>query len=117
MEGFTKLIRELPFAAKMGGGEPANPTLRAADKALSANMTKDTIQRAVDRGAGGGDIDNVEELTYEGYGPGSVAVLVEVMTDNKNRTVAEVRLAFSVVEIRYRQVGSLFIHEARPNSD
>ena len=94
---FTKLIREITVAAKMGGGEPAdNPRLRAAvDKALSANMTKDTIQRAIDRGAGGGDNDNVEELTYEGYGPGGVAVLVEVMTDNKNRTVAEVRHAFS----------------------
>jgi transcriptional/translational regulatory protein YebC/TACO1 len=90
---FTKLIREITVAAKMGGGEPAdNPRLRAAvDKALSANMTKDTIQRAIDRGAGGGDNDNVEELVYEGYGPGGVAVLVEVMTDNKNRTVAEVR--------------------------
>tara|TARA_Y200000002_G_scaffold371820_1_gene368923 strand:- start:1540 stop:2283 length:744 start_codon:yes stop_codon:yes gene_type:complete len=94
---FTKLIREITVAAKMGGGEPAdNPRLRAAvDKALSANMTKDTIQRAIDRGAGGGDNDNVEEATYEGYGPGGVAVLVEVMTDNKNRTVAEVRHAFS----------------------
>ncbi len=94
---FTKLIREITVAAKMGGGEPAdNPRLRAAvDKALSANMTKDTIQRAIDRGAGGGDNDNVEELIYEGYGPGGVAVLVEVMTDNKNRTVAEVRHAFS----------------------
>ncbi|MBU26024.1 MAG: YebC/PmpR family DNA-binding transcriptional regulator [Gammaproteobacteria bacterium] len=94
---FTKLIREITVAAKMGGGEQDdNPRLRAAvDKALSANMTKDTIQRAVDRGAGGGDNDNVEELTYEGYGPGGVAVLVEVMTDNKNRTVAEVRHAFS----------------------
>ena len=94
---FTKLIREITVAAKMGGGEPAdNPRLRAAvDKALSANMTKDTIQRAIDRGTGGGDNDNVEELVYEGYGPGGVAVLVEVMTDNKNRTVAEVRHAFS----------------------
>jgi YebC/PmpR family DNA-binding regulatory protein len=94
---FTKLIREITVAAKMGGGEPAdNPRLRAAvDKALSANMTKDTIQRAIDRGAGGGDNDNVEELVYEGYGPGGVAILVEVMTDNKNRTVAEVRHAFS----------------------
>ena len=71
-----------------------NPTPGAVDKALSANMTKDTIQRAI-VGAGGGDNDNVEELTYEGYGPGGVAVLVEVMTDNKNRTVAEVRHAFS----------------------
>ena len=94
---FTKLIREITVAAKLGGGEPAdNPRLRAAvDKALSANMTKDTIQRAIDRGAGGCDNDNVEELVYEGYGPGGVAVLVEVMTDNKNRTVAEVRHAYS----------------------
>ena len=94
---FTKLIREITIAARMGGGEPSdNPRLRAAiDKALSANMTKDTIQRAVDRGAGGGENDNVEELTYEGYGPAGVAILIEVMTDNKNRTVAEVRHAFN----------------------
>lgn len=94
---FTKLIREITVAAKLGGGEIAdNPRLRAAvDKALSANMTKDTIQRAIDRGAGGGDNENVEELVYEGYGAGGVAVLVEVMTDNKNRTVAEVRHAFN----------------------
>mgnify|MGYP001036875864 FL=1 len=94
---FTKLIREITVAAKLGGGEVAdNPRLRAAvDKALSANMTKDTIQRAIDRGAGGGDNENVEELVYEGYGAGGVAVLVEVMTDNKNRTVAEVRHAFN----------------------
>jgi|TARA_B110000305_G_scaffold109545_1_gene123304 YebC/PmpR family DNA-binding regulatory protein len=94
---FTKLIREITVASKLGGGEVAdNPRLRAAvDKALSANMTKDTIQRAIDRGAGGGDNDNVEELVYEGYGAGGVAVLVEVMTDNKNRTVAEVRHAFN----------------------
>ena len=94
---FTKLIREIMVAAKLGGSEVAdNPRLRAAvDKALSANMTKDTIQRAIDRGAGEGDNDNVEELVYEGYGAGGVAVLVEVMTDNKNRTVAEVRHAFN----------------------
>ena len=94
---FSKLIREITVAAKMGGGDPAdNPRLRAAvDKALSSNMTKDTIQRAIDRGIGGGDNDNVEELVYEGYGPGGVAILVEVMTDNKNRTVAELRHAFS----------------------
>ncbi|MEM9315030.1 MAG: YebC/PmpR family DNA-binding transcriptional regulator [Pseudomonadota bacterium] len=94
---FTKLIRELVVAAKQGG--PAvedNPRLRAAvDKALGANMTRDTIDRAVARGAGTNDADNVEELTYEGYAPGGVAILVEVMTDNRNRTVAEVRHAFS----------------------
>lgn len=94
---FTKLIREITVAAKLGGIEPSdNPRLRAAiDKSLSANMTKETIQRAIDRGAGSGDNDDVEELTYEGYGPSGVAVLVEVITDNKNRTVAELRHAFN----------------------
>ncbi|MEQ3722755.1 YebC/PmpR family DNA-binding transcriptional regulator [Alcanivorax sp.] len=94
---FTKLIRELTVAAKMGGGEPNdNPRLRAAiDKALGQNMTRDTIDRAVKRGAGGDDDANMDEITYEGYGKGGVAVLVETMTDNVNRTVAEVRHAFS----------------------
>ncbi|MCG8672717.1 MAG: YebC/PmpR family DNA-binding transcriptional regulator [Pseudomonadales bacterium] len=94
---FTKLIREITVAAKLGGGViEDNPRLRiAVDKALGANMTKDTIERAVKRGAGGDDAANLEELTYEGYGPGGVAVLMEAMTDNKNRTVAEVRHAFS----------------------
>lgn len=93
---FTKLIREIVVAARMGGADvDANPRLRAGiDKALSGNMTRDTIKRAVSRGAGGGEGDNVEELVYEGYGPGGVAVLVECMTDNRNRTVAEVRHAF-----------------------
>ncbi|GGI91821.1 YebC/PmpR family DNA-binding transcriptional regulator [Halopseudomonas pertucinogena] len=94
---FTKLIRELTVAAKLGGPEPAdNPRLRSAvDKALTANMTRDTIDRAIARGAGSNDADNVEELTYEGYGAGGVAILVEAMTDNRNRTVAEVRHAFN----------------------
>jgi YebC/PmpR family DNA-binding regulatory protein len=94
---FTKLIREIVVAAKMGGGDPdANPRLRIAiDKALAGNMTRDTIERAVKRGSGDDDGDNVEELVYEGYGPGGVAILVEAMTDNRNRTVAEVRHAFS----------------------
>ncbi len=94
---FTKLIREITVAAKLGGGDPAaNPRLRAAiDNGLSNNMTRDTIDRAVKRGAGGEDGGNVDELRYEGYGPGGVAVLVDTMTDNKNRTVAEVRHAFS----------------------
>lgn len=94
---FTKLIRELVVAAKSGG--PAvedNPRLRAAvDKALGANMTRDTIDRAIARGAGNNEADNMEELTYEGYAPGGVAVLIEAMTDNRNRTVAEVRHAFT----------------------
>ncbi|GAA0313375.1 YebC/PmpR family DNA-binding transcriptional regulator [Psychrobacter aestuarii] len=94
---FTKIIREIVSAAKQGEPDPEkNPRLRAAvEKALSANMTKDTIKRAVERGAGGGDNENVEEITYEGYGIGGVAVLVETMTDNVNRTVSEVRHAFT----------------------
>lgn len=94
---FTKLIREITISAKLGGGDAAaNPRLRAAiDNALSNNMTKDTIERAVKRGAGGDDGNNVDEIRYEGYGPGGVAVIVDTMTDNKNRTVAEVRHAFS----------------------
>ncbi|WP_418140149.1 YebC/PmpR family DNA-binding transcriptional regulator [Marinobacter sp. MA] len=94
---FTKIIRELTVAARQGGGNPDdNPRLRAViDKALTANMKKDTIERAVERGAGSGDDDNYEELTYEGYGPGGVAIFVEVMTDNKNRSVAEIRHAFN----------------------
>lgn len=94
---FTKLIRELTVAARQGGGEPVdNPRLRAAiDKALANNMTKDTIQRAIDRGAGNNDADDMEELTYEGYGPDGVAILVECMTDNRNRTVSDVRHAFN----------------------
>ncbi len=94
---FTKLIRELTVAAKLGGGIVAdNPRLRGAvDKALSANMTKDTIERAIERGAGTGDNDNLEELVYEGYGPNGIAILLETLSDNKNRTVAAVRHCFS----------------------
>ena len=94
---FTKLIRELVVAAKQGGPQPEdNPRLRAAvDKALGSNMTRDTVDRAVARGAGTNEADDMEQLTYEGYAPGGIAVLVEVMTDNRNRTVAEVRHAFS----------------------
>lgn len=94
---FTKIIRELTVAAKIGGGNPAdNPRLRAVvDKALGANMTRDTIERAITRGVGNAESDNLEELIYEGYGPGGVAILCETLTDNKNRTVAEVRHGFS----------------------
>lgn len=94
---FTKLIRELVVAAKQGGPQPEdNPRLRAAvDKALGSNMTRDTIDRAIARGAGTNEADDMEELTYEGYGLGGIAVLIEVMTDNRNRTVAEVRHAFT----------------------
>ena len=94
---YTKLIRELTVAAKAGGGDPNdNPRLRLAlDKANSENMPKDTINRAIERGTGAGEAGNLEEITYEGYGPGGVAVLVEAMTDNRNRTVADVRHAFT----------------------
>ena len=94
---FTKIIREIVVAAKSGGPNPEdNPSLRAViDKALGANMKRDTVDKAIARGAGNNDADNYENLTYEGYGPGGVAILVECLTDNKNRTVAEVRHAFS----------------------
>ncbi len=94
---FTKLIREITVAARAGDPDPAaNPRLRlAVDKALSANMTKDTIERAIKRGSGAQDGENFAEVRYEGYGPGGVAVMVDCMTDNRNRTVAEVRHAFT----------------------
>lgn len=94
---FTKIIRELTVVAKLGGGNIAdNHRLRAVvDKALSANMTRDTIDRAIAKGAGTAESDNLEELVYEGYGPFGVAILCETLTDNKNRTVAEVRHGFS----------------------
>ena len=94
---FTKLIRELVVAAKAGGPSPDdNPRLRAAvDKALGANMKRDTVDKAIARGAGAGDGENYDEITYEGYAPGGVAILVECMTDNRNRTAGDVRHAFT----------------------
>ncbi len=94
---FTRLIREITVAARSSGADiGSNPRLRAAvDNALASNMTRDTIDRAIARGAGGTDGDNYEEIRYEGYGPGGVAVMVDCVTDNRNRTVAEVRHAFS----------------------
>ncbi len=93
---FTRLIRELTIAARLGGGDPeANPRLRqAVITAKAANMPNDNIDRAIKKGAGGGDGADLEEITFEGYGPAGVAVLVETMTDNRNRTVAEVRHLF-----------------------
>ena len=94
---FSRLIRELTVASRLGGTVAEdNPRLRTAlDKALSANMPKDTIERAIQRGSGSAEGDDLEETTFEGYGPGGVAIIVESMTDNNNRTVAEVRHAFS----------------------
>ncbi len=94
---FTKLIREITTAARIGDADPAaNPRLRAAvAAALTNNMTRDTINRAIQRGAGDGEGADLETLIYEGYGPAGTAVMVECMTDNRNRTVSEVRHAFS----------------------
>jgi YebC/PmpR family DNA-binding regulatory protein len=94
---FTKLIRELTSAARSGLPDPAvNPRLRAAILAARAgNMSKDTVERAIKRGAGGAEGENYDEVRYEGYGPGGVAVIVETLTDNRNRTASDVRAAFS----------------------
>jgi YebC/PmpR family DNA-binding regulatory protein len=94
---FTKLIREITVASRTAGPDPgSNPRLRTAmDKALVANMSKDTIERAIKKDSGAAEGDSYEEVRYEGYGPGGVAVLVDCLTDNRNRTVAEVRHAFS----------------------
>lgn len=93
---FSKLIREVTVAAKYGSDLSANPRLRAAiDKAKSQSMPKENIDRAISRGSGEEEGFNFEEVTYEGYGPGGAAILIECMTDNRNRTVAEVRHALS----------------------
>ncbi|ABB30985.1 protein of unknown function DUF28 [Geobacter metallireducens RCH3] len=94
---FTKIIKEITVAAKLGGGDPnGNPRLRSAvDKAKAENMPKDNIERAIKKGTGELEGVNYEEIVYEGYGPGGVAVLVECMTDNRNRTVGDVRSTFT----------------------
>ena len=94
---FTKLIREITVSSRVGGGDPANnPRLRIAiDKALTANMSKDTVERAIKKGMGATDGAQFEEIRYEGYGLGGIAVMVDCLTDNRVRTVAEVRHAFS----------------------
>lgn len=94
---FTKIIRELTTAARSGLPDPAaNPRLRAAvTAAKEANMPKDTVERAIRRGAGGAEGVNYEEVRYEGYGPGGIAVIVEALTDNRNRTASEIRTAFT----------------------
>ncbi len=93
---WTKVIREITVAAKGGPDPDDNPRLRLAlDKANAANMPKDNIKRAIEKGSGTGETGSLEEITFEGYGPGGVAILVETMTDNRNRTVSDVRHAFS----------------------
>jgi YebC/PmpR family DNA-binding regulatory protein len=94
---FTRLIKEITVAARMGGGDPeGNPRLRSAiGTAKAENMPKDNIERAIKKGTGDLEGAVYEEITYEGYGPGGVAVMVECMTDNKNRSVADIRHAFS----------------------
>lgn len=118
---FTKFIREITVAARAGGGDPkANSRLRLAlDKAFAANMSKDTAERAIKRGTGEGGADNFEEIRYEGYGPGGVAIIVDCMTDNPTRTVADVRHAFTknggnlgtsgAVSYLFAEVGQIFL--------
>ena len=93
---WTKVIREITVAAKDGPDPNDNPRLRLAlEKANSANMPKDTIKRAIEKGSGTGETGALEEIIFEGYGPGGVAILVETMTDNRNRTVSDIRHGFS----------------------
>ena len=94
---FTKLIREIATAARIGGGDPGgNPRLRLVmDKARAANMPKDNIERAIAKGVGGGEGESFEEVVYEGYGPGGTAILLRALTDNRNRTVGEIRHVLS----------------------
>ena len=125
---FTKIIRELVVAAKNGGPNPEdNPTLRSViDKALGANMKRDTIDKAIARGAGNADGDNYEAMTYEGYSAGGVAVYVKCLSDNRNRTVSEVRHCFTKtggnlgtdgsVAYLFSTAGQLFVEKAEENA-
>ncbi|MGE3857794.1 MAG: YebC/PmpR family DNA-binding transcriptional regulator [Dehalococcoidia bacterium] len=96
-QAFTKIARDITMAARNGDPNPEmNPSLRLAiQKAKQANMPNDNVKRAIERATGGGDADLLQEIQYEGYGPGGTAVIVQVITDNKNRTVADLRMAFS----------------------
>ncbi len=126
---FTKLSREIIVAARQGGGDPEqNVRLRAAVLKAKANrMPNDTIQRAIDKAVGGGEGSMLEELTYEGYGPGGVAVIIKCLTDNKNRTVPELRHAFSKeggnlaengsVAWQFKQQGEIFVDSAGVGED
>lgn len=126
---FTKVIKEITTAAKHGGGDPAgNPRLRLAiDKAKELNMPADNIKRAIQKATGGGEGAQLEEVTYEGYGPGGVAVIVEVITDNKMRTLGEMRFIFSrnggnlgesnCVEWMFKKKGVLHFERSKVNED
>lgn len=126
---FTKIIREITSAAKLGGGDPeGNPRLRLAiDKAKDANMPNDNIERSIAKGTGGGEGIVMEEVVYEGYGPGGIAIMVEAMTDNKQRTVAEVRHLFSrgggnmgesgCVNWMFKKKGILTFERGKANED
>lgn len=114
---FSKLARAIAVAARQGGGDPEkNPTLRTAiDKARSYNMPKENIERAIERGTGGGGGEGLVEATYEGYGPEGVAFMVKVLTDNKNRTLAEIRRIFENYGGRIGEAGSAaYIFTADP---
>jgi len=125
---FTKLIREITVAARTGADPAGNARLRAGiDKALAANMTKDTIERAVRRGSGADGADNMQELRYEGYGPSGVALIIDAMTDNAQRTVADVRHALAKhggnlgttgsVAFQFHRFGEIVVDTSKPGSD
>lgn len=125
---FTKLIREITVAARNGADPTTNARLRiAVDKALSSNMSKDTIERAVKRGSGADGADNMQELRYEGYGPSGVALIIDAMTDNAVRTVADVRHALSKhggnlgtsgsVAFQFARVGEIVLDSSAPGSE
>ena len=125
---FTKLIREITIAARNGGDPATNARLRmGVDKALSANMTKDTIERAIRRGSGAEGADNMQELRYEGYGPGGVALIIDAMTDNAQRTVADVRHALAKnggnlgttgsVAFQFKRIGELVVDTTAAGSE
>jgi len=125
---FTKLIREITVASRTGADPAVNARLRAGiDKALAANMTKDTIERAVRRGSGADGGADMHELRYEGYGPSGVALIIDAMTDNAQRTVADVRHALTKhggnlgttgsVAFQFHRVGEIVVDTGKPGSD
>ena len=115
---FTKLVREVTIAAREGGGDPdGNARLRLAmEKAFAGNVPKDTVDRAIRRATGESGADTLEEVRYEGYGPGGTAVMVDCVTDNRNRTVADIRFAFTKCgrQPRHRRLGGVPVRQGRP---